>query len=92
MFTHVWPPALAFTGAQRSLEAPPLEMFVLFSTLTEYRPYWFCQLLAQFSHLAQHCPACLCLFDRLGNFFPSPSKASVAATTQPSTAPPVTKA
>lgn len=51
LYLHIWPPALTFTWAQQSLEAPPLKIFVLFSIPPQYRPYWFCQLLAQYSQL-----------------------------------------
>lgn len=89
MFIHVWPPGLAFTRAQLSLEAPLLEIYILgffrintvqnILVLLAAGPVFPAgPVLASLGHSR--------LADGVGCFFPAPSKALMVAIMQPSTA------
>ena len=88
VFIHIWPPGLAFTSAQESLEGPLLEICVLgffyihtvqtMQILLAAGPVFPAELV-----LASL--GCFCLADGVGYFFLAPNKALVVATTQPNT-------
>lgn len=89
MSIHIWPPALASTWAQQCLEAPLLEIWVL--GFFHIHTVQTTLVLSAAGPVFPTGPVlassgCSCLADRVGNFFPAPSKALVAASTQPSTA------